>query len=239
MLKIQIDMSKKIPQHIVKDIQELMDNVNNYHETKSSKVDKINEAKEKVKIAEPKVAADHADLTGVEDVPSESLVVDATPAFKDGGVITAASANANAIELDVRGYEWDSRIHAKTKAKKADGKWRNKRAVDKGLLEQVEAELKSNAFSCAPVDEETPFTAAPPAMTYQPKTYALDTFKNDMFELINDLVNAKLIDKKYIDDMCKYLDLDLGLIQLNRPENANKVELFYNALAEAKLINKV
>ena len=238
MLKIQIDMSKKIPQHIVKDIQELMDNVNNYHETKSSKVDKINEAKEKVKIAEPKVAADHADLTGVEDVPSESLVVDATPAFKDGGVITAASANANAIELDVRGYEWDSRIHAKTKAKKADGKWRNKRAVDKGLLEQVEAELTKCAVDNTVTPMETPFDA-PPAMIYQPKTYALDTFKNDMFELINDLVNAKLIDKKYIDDMCKYLDLDLGLIQLNRPENANKVELFYNALAEAKLINKV
>jgi len=51
---------------------------------------------------------------------------------------TPVSDNA---ELDARGMPWDDRIHASTKSKLANGNWKNKRGVDRDLLESVEAEL--------------------------------------------------------------------------------------------------
>jgi hypothetical protein len=46
-----------------------------------------------------------------------------------------------APDVDSRGLPWDERIHASTKATNGDGSWRNKRGVDKALVEAVEAEL--------------------------------------------------------------------------------------------------
>lgn len=75
----------------------------------------------------------------------------------------AAATTINSSELDSRGISWDARIHTDKKTKNMDGSWRNKRGVDKGVLAQVEAELKSNPASQqvqAPV--VTPPFAAPP-----------------------------------------------------------------------------
>lgn len=47
--------------------------------------------------------------------------------------------------VDSRGFPWDERIHASSKAINADGTWRNKRGVDSDLLHTVEAELMGNA----------------------------------------------------------------------------------------------
>jgi hypothetical protein len=59
-----------------------------------------------------------------------------------------------APDVDSRGLPWDERIHAGTKATNADGSWRNKRGVDKALVETVEAELAgSDAVPNAPTDE--------------------------------------------------------------------------------------
>jgi hypothetical protein len=55
-----------------------------------------------------------------------------------------------APDVDSRGLPWDERIHAGTKATNADGSWRNKRGVDKALLEAVEAELAGGAVPNAP-----------------------------------------------------------------------------------------
>lgn len=49
-----------------------------------------------------------------------------------------------APDVDSRGLPWDERIHAGTKATNADGSWRNKRGVDKALLEAVETELSGS-----------------------------------------------------------------------------------------------
>ena len=56
------------------------------------------------------------------------------------------------VNIDTNGLPWDARIHASTKTTNADGSWRNRRGVDKELIAQIEAELKSGA---------APTTAAP------------------------------------------------------------------------------
>jgi len=65
-------------------------------------------------------------------------------------------------ELDSTGLPWDERIHAKTKAKNADGSWRGRRGVDDATVAAVETQLRS----VAPVVQPAPFVPAP--MTPQP-----------------------------------------------------------------------
>lgn len=54
-----------------------------------------------------------------------------------------AAINEYGNGLDKNGLPWDERIHASSKAKVADGTWRQKRGVDTGLVATVEAELKA------------------------------------------------------------------------------------------------
>lgn len=72
---------------------------------------------------------------------------------------------ATGVELDKAGLPWDERIHASSKALKADGYWKNKRGVDPELLKQVEAELRTVMAVPAPEPEQsaTPPTVEPPA----------------------------------------------------------------------------
>lgn len=59
------------------------------------------------------------------------------------------SSPEGAPDVDSRGLPWDERIHAGTKATNADGSWRNKRGVDKALLDAVEAELRAGVGESA------------------------------------------------------------------------------------------
>lgn len=59
--------------------------------------------------------------------------------------------NAPGAELDSRGLRYDSRIHAATKSFNKDGSWRNRRGVDETLIAQVEAELRGQPHSPAPL----------------------------------------------------------------------------------------
>lgn len=87
----------------------------------------------------------------------------------------AASASpANPAELDKHGLPWDERIHAGTKAKNADGSWRQRRGLnDEALIKRVEAELRqlvaNNAPSAAPLPPPAPSAATvvvpPPPVT--------------------------------------------------------------------------
>lgn len=64
-----------------------------------------------------------------------------------------------APDVDSRGLPWDERIHASTKATNGDGSWRNKRGVDKALLEAVEAEL-AGGVSVPPSPTDAPADTA-------------------------------------------------------------------------------
>lgn len=50
--------------------------------------------------------------------------------------------NTNPPETDVRGYKWDERIHASSKALNKDGTWRYRRNTEQSLIDQVEANQK-------------------------------------------------------------------------------------------------
>lgn len=70
-----------------------------------------------------------------------------------------------AIDLDKDGLPWDIRIHAGTKTKNADGRWKAKRGVEDALVAQVHAELRqvlAATPAAAPVAQQVPVTAQQP-----------------------------------------------------------------------------
>lgn len=87
----------------------------------------------------------------------ESVVPTAAP-------LTASPAPVGNSELDAKGLPWDGRIHASSKAKIADGSWRQKRGVDQDLVKTVEAEMRQ--VLAAPAAPGEPWV--PPAMAAQP-----------------------------------------------------------------------
>ena len=81
------------------------------------------------------------------------------------------------VETDKQGLPWDSRIHAESKAKIADGTWRKKRNVDPGLVAQVEGELRQvmGAPAAPLVVSTAPIAPTPPLATAAPVTANLPT----------------------------------------------------------------
>lgn len=74
--------------------------------------------------------------------------------------------------LDADGIPWDARIHAGTKTRlKADNTWKLKPGVDKGLVDQIKAELKGVQAVVAP--QQTQAVPAPPATTLADVSAAL------------------------------------------------------------------
>lgn len=66
------------------------------------------------------------------------------------------------VTTDNAGLPWDSRIHASTRGKNADGAWKLKRGVEKATVDAVQAELK-RAMGIAPAGPQlVPSPAAPP-----------------------------------------------------------------------------
>jgi len=57
-------------------------------------------------------------------------------------VVAPVIPQAAGIDVDTHGLPWDGRIHSSSKAKIADGSWRQKRNLDPDLLSRVTAELK-------------------------------------------------------------------------------------------------
>ena len=75
------------------------------------------------------------------------------------------------VELDKHGLPWDSRIHAGTKRKNADGSWTAKRGIDPALVATVEAELRQvmGAPGAAPLAQApTPVAPIAPAPVSAP-----------------------------------------------------------------------
>ncbi len=89
--------------------------------------------------------------------------IEASDEIEPGAVATAqhgaipvtgiAPPPRDGVERDVNGLPWDQRIHGSAKNKNKDGSWKNIKGVDKTLLAQVEAQLKST--SAAPVPAAT------------------------------------------------------------------------------------
>jgi len=77
-------------------------------------------------------------------VPAAATASDSAPAVPAAVPVPPAGADAAPTNaLDKAGLPWDERIHASTKAKNADGTWRQKRGVDPATVEQVTASLRA------------------------------------------------------------------------------------------------
>lgn len=86
------------------------------------------------------------DTTGTTSAATLSAPVPNAPtapsAVAPTGLGAASMTHASGVEVDKDGLPWDGRIHTESKAKNADGRWRNKRNLDANLKAQVEAELR-------------------------------------------------------------------------------------------------
>lgn len=92
------------------------------------------------------IAGANGTTAGIPQVVTQAAGVPAAPAKElepgvDIGTVTDAST------LDVRGFPWDSRIHAKTKTTNKDGSWKYGVGIDREtFVPQVEAELRSQGY---------------------------------------------------------------------------------------------
>lgn len=99
----------------------------------------------------------------LDTVRPEALAVDSAPPLREeDGIVTNHPLVPPAIQEtvlrqvathDSNGLPWDERIHASSKALNADGTWRTKRGVDKALVAQVEAELRSRTTATREITE--------------------------------------------------------------------------------------
>lgn len=97
------------------------------------------------------------------------------PAANAPSAPATPSSPAGGVEVDTDGLPWDERIHAGTKTRNADGRWKAKKGInDPALVERVKAELRTRMASGVakapdvPALPQPPAPFAPPAASSQP-----------------------------------------------------------------------
>lgn len=82
-------------------------------------------------------------------LPGASLAAQTSAALPGSEALVQQGAaglmpSANGVELDTDGIPWDERIHASTKSKNADGRWKKKKGMnDESKVNAIIAELKA------------------------------------------------------------------------------------------------
>lgn len=87
------------------------------------------------------------------------------PAAEVATAPAAALAASGPVELDGAGFPWDARIHSGTPTKNANGLWRMRRGVLPNVIQDVEAELRTNYP--APTNA-APLVPLPPSVPVAP-----------------------------------------------------------------------
>ena len=102
-----------------------------------------------------------------EPKPSNVFAMPVPPAPVAAAPVTPPPPpQAPGIEVDSQGLPWDNRIHSGSRAKVADGSWRQKRNLDPNVLAQVEGELRTTMG--LPHAPESAPAAASPAGVFAP-----------------------------------------------------------------------
>lgn len=137
--------------------------------------------------AAPSPIAPEVPQDGVPMPPSAASV----PAPPSTVPEVPAVPTTSALTVDVHGLPWDERIHAGTKAKNADGSWRQRRGLnDPALVARVEAELRAGGPTLIPpavpgdpyLDGVTARNVPPPpVVTAPPAPAAPDALTYDGF----------------------------------------------------------
>lgn len=111
-------------------------------------------------------------VNNIGDVPAREFTYAYGPVVEHSHLppIPTASDSSSAPEinvphrtsedLDSRGLPWDSRVHARTKSKNADGHWKPQRGLDPKILLAVESQLRE--LVVAPQDFADPSIPLPP-----------------------------------------------------------------------------
>lgn len=102
---------------------------------------------------------------GLPALPLPGVASASAPLTPSTSGATAAPA-ASGVELDSAGLPYDVRIHSAGKSKIADGTWKLKKGVDKGLVAQVNAQNKQLLGQALPA--ATPDAAVLPTLPTLP-----------------------------------------------------------------------
>jgi hypothetical protein len=140
------------------------------------------------------------------------------------------------VELDSQGLPWDARIHGSTRARNADGTWRQRRGLnDPDLKKRVEAELRATlALPAAPMPPVAPVakpweteqylagTVATPAAPAMPKPPAATlpapaTF-GEFMGAVSNLVKDGQVTSEFVTRKLQDLGLPSVMALANRPD---------------------
>lgn len=88
-----------------------------------------------------------------------------SPAAAAPSTSAPAAPPVSSVDLDKNGLPWDERIHASSRAKIADGSWRMKRGVQQHVVDEVEAQLRTQSFQPGTIADPAAYEAAKAAGT--------------------------------------------------------------------------
>lgn len=188
-------------------------------------------------------------------LPSTTIIPFTPPTPQSAPVTTTEDERTPAPEgaLDSRGLPWDQRIHSVGRNFNKDGTWRNRKGVDRNLLNQVEQELiikakgqQAAAFTPPPIAPVIPNISAPsmtptaPAMPPMPQAagsilqgHTLETFKSNLVPIVAELINTKKLTQDYV----AQLNQHFGVTQLWMVMNdENKVTELFNNFVKYELV---
>lgn len=231
MVKIYIDLSKPVPNNVLKDVNTLIHTMNEHH---SSKL--VNKMEREVSPSnDPQMLLSESKNNQVVAPQVEPGGEFVTELQKPEATLTTTTPTVDA-ELDCKNMPWDARIHAKAKTKNKDGSWRYKRGVDKNLVTEVEAAIKVsipapevhiNKLSTGELYGQTKstFDAIPMPQEGVKPNMGRGAFKMHYMETIAGLIKGNKIDRDYVMNVCRYLGVnDLSDLKKNNDdEGLNKL----------------
>lgn len=144
----------------------------------------------------------------------------------------APTTSAGSDDRDTHGLPWDERIHSSSRAKNADGSWRQRRNLSPVTLEAVTTELRNRAAGAPsqaavipppPVDVPQPpasaAAAAAPGLTYQ-----------QLMEWMTPQIMSAALTLDRVGEVVKSHGMTSMQDMLHKPEHADKIALVYRDL---------
>jgi hypothetical protein len=127
------------------------------------------------------------------------------------------------VELDTDGLPWDLRIHARTKTKTADGRWKKLRGIGPVTVQEVEAELRR--VQLIPSPAVTPVAPVPaPAVTPVapvpapvPPVPAAPDF-TDLMSLITSAITAGKLRREIVAEVLQKVGIPSLPVIASRPD---------------------
>jgi hypothetical protein len=159
------------------------------------------------------------DVFGHANVPQPPAV----PSVPVAPVPTDNVTPTNPADADSRGFPWDERIHSSSKAKNADGTWRQRRGVSGVLVAEIERELVQGGVT-APNDVPLPPTgdafaiksteqvyndmaAAAPLVPLPPPVDVAPTTFPQLVQWVMGHISAKRLTQHEVNEVVKELGL--------------------------------